>query len=483
MKSHVLESVSLVEELHGHDIYIAFSTASSKSLNNIMESRNIEILQYRSSYPKYHIATPEYSKSLAEIGVSQNPEKTEYELIVNKLSLYLYTDCSDMMADSDFVSKVSNLNFDLVVVDAFPLVQCLYILPHKLRIPFVSITTPYNPWVMRLPALPSFVPSSLSRFTDQMSFTERLNNFVFQIKQNMYAQDDQSLLRKYFPGQRSLSWMDIVRKTQIFFVNQDPILSYPIPITPNVVLVGGLTSHPAKPLPNDLETFANSSKNGLILVSFGSLARHLPDEISVKMADAFKLLPGHNFIWRYSGKMATSLPNNIKQVKWLPQNDILGHERTVLFITHSGNNGQYETLYHGVPMLAFHIFGDQHFNAKRVEKKGFGLEIDLRTFTTNELVQKVNHLISNHTYRATIKKASQIYRDSQQNPRQKAAYWIDHVMKHGGSHLSHTGLEMPWYAYLMLDIIGAFVLGLVSCLTVLALGTILLWKMFNCLKK
>ena len=33
--------------------------------------------------------------------------------------------------------------------------------------------------------------------------------------------------------------------------------------------------------------------------------------------------------------------------EWVPQNDILGHPKLKLFITHGGNNGQYEALYHG----------------------------------------------------------------------------------------------------------------------------------------
>ena len=258
-------------------------------------------------------------------------------------------------------------------------------------------------------------------------------------------------------------------------------MSYPIPITPNVVLVGGLTAHPAKPLPNELENFADNSENGLILVSFGTQAQHLPDEVTVKMAEAFKEI-NQSVLWRFSGDMTTHLPDNVKQVQWLPQNDLLGHRKTVLFITHSGNNGQYEALYHGVPMIAFHIFGDQHFNARKVERKGFGLEINLGTFTSDELVQKLKLVLQNETFRGNIGKASAIYHDSQQNPRQKAAYWIDHVIKHGGSHLSHTGLDMPWYAYLMLDVISVFLFGCILCLTVLYLATCFIWQLLNKLR-
>ncbi len=39
-------------------------------------------------------------------------------------------------------------------------------------------------------------------------------------------------------------------------------------------------------------------------------------------------------------------------------------KNTRLFITHAGNNGQLEALYHGVPMLAMPVAGDQNRNGQ-----------------------------------------------------------------------------------------------------------------------
>ena len=69
-----------------------------------------------------------------------------------------------------------------------------------------------------------------------------------------------------------------------------------------------------------------------------------------------------------------TIPRNVKLFSWLPQNDILGHPKVKLFITHGGNNGQLESLFHAVPMLTIPFTGDQHYNAERIVARGYGLK-------------------------------------------------------------------------------------------------------------
>ena len=72
-----------------------------------------------------------------------------------------------------------------------------------------------------------------------------------------------------------------------------------------------------------------------------------------------------NVVWRDFRKLE-DIPDNVKIVPWLPQNDLLGHPNTRLFITHCGVNGQHEAIYHGVPMIGFPIFSEQMYNCKRL---------------------------------------------------------------------------------------------------------------------
>jgi UDP:flavonoid glycosyltransferase YjiC (YdhE family) len=76
------------------------------------------------------------------------------------------------------------------------------------------------------------------------------------------------------------------------------------------------------------------------------------------MFKAFQQLP-QSFIMRYSGNIddvKQFTPANVHLKKWIPQNDLLGHKNTKAFITHAGNNGRYEGVYHAVPMVAMPLF-------------------------------------------------------------------------------------------------------------------------------
>jgi len=148
------------------------------------------------------------------------------------------------------------------------------------------------------------------------------------------------------------------------------------------------------------------------------------------------------------------VPKNVKILKWLPQNDILGHKNTKLFLTHCGNNGQYESLYHGVPMIGFPLFAEQGQNCIRAVEKGYGLQMDIHKFTADELVDNILNVIYRGPYKKTIGRVSEIWRDEPTSPRERATYWVEHVIKYGGRHLRGPAMDMPLYQFLMLDVIG-----------------------------
>ncbi|KAL5978215.1 hypothetical protein ACLOJK_029332 [Asimina triloba] len=61
---------------------------------------------------------------------------------------------------------------------------------------------------------------------------------------------------------------------------------------------------------------------------------------------------------------------------WCPQKQVLGHPSVAAFITHCGWNSTVETIHHGVPMLCWPFFADQHTNCKfACQVWGNGMEI------------------------------------------------------------------------------------------------------------
>jgi len=122
-------------------------------------------------------------------------------------------------------------------------------------------------------------------------------------------------------------------------------------------------------------------------------------------------------------------------------------------------------LYHGVPMIGFPLFAEQHDNCIRAANKGYGVCMNILEFTSDELVDNIHDVLYRGDYRKTIKLQSEIWKDDLTTPRQRAIYWIEHVTKFGGSHLRSPAMDMPLYQFLMLDIIA--ILGTVIILSFL----------------
>jgi hypothetical protein len=53
---------------------------------------------------------------------------------------------------------------------------------------------------------------------------------------------------------------------------------------------------------------------------------------------------------------------------WIPQNDLLAHANTVLFVSHGGYNGISEAAFHGVPTVVIPALSDQVGMQRRTPK-------------------------------------------------------------------------------------------------------------------
>ena len=67
----------------------------------------------------------------------------------------------------------------------------------------------------------------------------------------------------------------------------------------------------------------------------GSMVRSMDKSKSEMIATALSRLD-QKVIWRYAGDKPKSLGSNTKIMDWIPQNDLIGHHKTKLFITHGG---------------------------------------------------------------------------------------------------------------------------------------------------
>lgn len=143
----------------------------------------------------------------------------------------------------------------------------------------------------------------------------------------------------------------------------------------------------------------------------------------------------------------------------MPQNDVLAHRNVILFLSHGGLLGTIEALHHGVPILAIPIFADQFRNAHRVMAAGSGHFLHLDQITIESLTKVITEMTTNETYRQRADYISNTFTENRVHIMDEAMFWIEHVAKFkGATHLKSHAVHLPWFTYLMLDIIVANVL-------------------------
>ena len=100
-------------------------------------------------------------------------------------------------------------------------------------------------------------------------------------------------------------------------------------------------------------------------------------------------------------------------------------------------------------------------NCHRGFMKGFGLKMNIYSFTEEELLNNIQEVLNNPKYSATIKRASEIFRSQPMTPQHRVVHWTEHVIKYGGKQLRSSAMDLPVYQFLMLDVVG-FMLTIVT---------------------
>ncbi|XP_072421250.1 UDP-glucuronosyltransferase 2A1-like isoform X2 [Chiloscyllium punctatum] len=376
-------------------------------------------------------------------------------------------------------------HFDLVLTDpAFPIGS---IVAYYFKIPLV-----YNVrWVttgeaqfLTAPSPLSFVPTPGSRLTDKMSFLQRTQNVCQNLLQtlmlnNLVEPMYNDLCHRYLGPDTDVE--TVLLSADVWLMRVDFIFEFPRPTMPNIVYVGGFQCKPSKPLEAELEEFVQSSgEHGIIVMSMGTIVNSLPMHITMKIAEALAQVP-QKIIWRYDGEIPPNIGNNILLSKWIPQNDLLGHPKTQVFVAHGGTSGVYEAIYHGVPIVGIPLLFDQFDNLLRLEVRGAAKVMNIATMQSTDLLQAINEVIYNTSYRENMQKLSALHRDQPESPMERAIFWIEYVARHkGAAHLRSASYKLPWYVYYCVDVM-IFLVSLFFMFTTLLV--LLLKKLCNISRK
>ena len=73
----------------------------------------------------------------------------------------------------------------------------------------------------------------------------------------------------------------------------------------------------------------------------------------------------------------------------------LAHPKVKVFITHGGGLSCQESVYHGVPLIALPIFGDQPKNGEWIQNNGLGFHLVWEKITLDIVLNTLKEVIYN----------------------------------------------------------------------------------------
>ena len=158
----------------------------------------------------------------------------------------------------------------------------------------------------------------------------------------------------------------------------------------------------------------------------------VPEEMITNLLSAFERLP-QRVIFKYDiqeddnaygNRPKLSVPQNVLVLPWVPQQAILAHPATKVFITHCGMHGVLEAIYHQassvlklrqklidscqVPMVGMPVFIDQKDVLKRMEEKGVGLGVP-KGAPADEIHAAIVEVSGTETRTKPVKKSQQTF--------------------------------------------------------------------------
>ncbi|XP_017771358.1 PREDICTED: UDP-glucuronosyltransferase 1-5-like [Nicrophorus vespilloides] len=321
-----------------------------------------------------------------------------------------------------------------------------------------------------IPSPYAYVPNTFYIYNDKMTFLQRVMNTIFSLSFNLmihfsHYPKQRETLKKYHP---TLELDDLIRDVDLYLLNSHFATESPRPHLTNTIQIGGYHLHEKEELPVEFRRFMDGSKHGVILFSLGTniQSANLKPETIQSFIDAFSKSK-YTFLMKYE-KDLPNLPKNIMISKWLPQKAILEHRNCKAFIMHGGLGGIAEAVFSGVPMVAIPFFNDQRKNVAEGLDFGYMIQLDFTNMTEEIVTDAIAEIIENPKYKNAAKFRSDIYRNQEIDPMDKAIFWIEHVIKHrGAKHMKPMVTQLAWYQYLLMDVFGFLFVILMISLTLI----------------
>uniref|UniRef100_A0A8R1DVW7 UDP-glucuronosyltransferase n=1 Tax=Caenorhabditis japonica TaxID=281687 RepID=A0A8R1DVW7_CAEJA len=385
----------------------------------------------------------------------------------SRFGLMFTEGCQKLVRNKEFRTWLETEKFDVAYAHIYS--TCPIGLIHAAKIPsWVWLNSgPLMDFVAQtvgVPIIPSYVPPVMMESADEMGFVFRMKSLLGHVltavmHKKMTANRETEIFRTELNDPNFPHTIEIGAKCPLIIVNTNELYDLPRPTLAKVVNIGGLGVgfDSANPLTGEFKKISETGK-GLVVFSFGSVAaaHEMPLEWKNAILAAFAALPDYQFVMRYvADDLNDRLPSNVHLFKWLPQKDLLLHNRTKAFITHGGYNSMQEAISAGVPLVTIALFGDQPKNAQVARKHGFAVNIQKGTLSKETIVEALHEIFENDSYKQKVKRLSAMVRAQPEKPAERLLKWSEFLaeFKHLDN-LEPAGQRLNFFQYYSLDVIA-----------------------------
>ena len=336
--------------------------------------------------------------------------------------------------DANILKKLSDIKFEIIITD-FPNYMS-YILKKELKIKnslFFTPTCTPSIFYQDLEMNTAYVPIIGSEFSDDMNFLERTENFIYHYGSRIFFKYFIYLQREFWRKHNIFVSADIFMHESVYLSQCTNGVHFPMPLPPNFDNIGAILPRPSKPIESEpLVSFLKKYKR-YIYFSQGTIVKIIEFE---QILEIFNMFNDIGFILSFKKEFLDNhkFTENVLAMTWVPQNDLLGNDKVVGFITHGGLNSILETIYHGKPCICIGTSIDQINNAVIVEYRKIGIKItNEKDINVNFLKDAIKQLLDNEDFKKNVQKLSVIMKE--QKPKEKFFYWLNYTMTFGYENL------------------------------------------------
>ncbi|ESO91342.1 hypothetical protein LOTGIDRAFT_105823 [Lottia gigantea] len=449
--SHCLQLAGIARELikRGHEVSAYIPESFKKS--HCFDDTAVKIISFQDSEQYIHFKKY-FDKGMIREIFQGKTITVSYKIIANLVAMGNEM-CVNALADTKKLESLKSLMIDISIIDVTQ--PCLTYVAKYLNTSTV-LEGSYIPPGVTGPPQTHTDPFRFTTFTDVMNFPQRVLNTLVTVAFAgpittmivRYNSIDKTRLKDLHSRILDADPYTMARQSVLFLENSMDFVDYPKASYPNYIRVGGLTTRPAKPLSPELNNFFNKAKNGVIVVSFGSMLTKAPEHFFKRIVKIFQQFD-QSIVMSYH---INSEHGNVKTMSWLPQNDVLAHKNTILFVSHCGKNGFNEGLYHAVPIVCTPFHTDQVAHATKVKNLEIGTVLDLTNSDDDTVIKILKWALNEKVLQKNIERLSAIFHDAPFNPQEKAANALEHVLKFGGDHLRPASTDFNTISNNLIDV-------------------------------